>query len=107
MADVAKLREALIARVLDGNGRASSAQRHAAFDNRDVAAPARGALIDKVGKHAYQITDDDVAAVAAVMPEDEIFELVACAALGQASRQLAVALAALAEATREPTKDHA
>jgi alkylhydroperoxidase/carboxymuconolactone decarboxylase family protein YurZ len=46
------------------------------------------------------VTDEDVAAATeAGLPEDEIFELVVCAAFGEASRQLNGALAALDAAT--------
>ena len=73
----------------------------AAFANQGVAEPARG-LIDKVARTAYKITDEDVTAVkAAGYSEDAVFELTVCAALGQATRQLDAALAALAAATEE------
>jgi hypothetical protein len=99
MTDVARHREAAIARALEGDGRATREQRRAAFDNQGVAEPAR-VLIDKVANHAYQVTDDDVAAAKQALPEDEIFELVVCAALGQASRQLAAVRAIIAGAKR-------
>jgi alkylhydroperoxidase/carboxymuconolactone decarboxylase family protein YurZ len=55
-----------------------------------------------VANHAYQVTDGDIAAVrAAGLSEDQIFEIVVCAAVGQASRQCTSALAALASATDE------
>ncbi len=57
-------------------------------------------LIAKVAQRADQVTDDDVAAVrAAGLSEDQIFEIVVCAAIGQADRQYHSALAALAAAT--------
>jgi alkylhydroperoxidase family enzyme len=59
-------------------------------------------LIDKVAYHAYSVTDEDVAAVrTAGLSEDQIFEIVVCAAVGQASRQYENGLAALARATEE------
>jgi alkylhydroperoxidase family enzyme len=85
-----------VTRVLDGDGRASRAERRAAFDNTTPTEPLHG-LISKVAKEPTQITDDDIAAVkAAGFNEDQIFELVVCAALGQATRQYQNALAALA-----------
>jgi len=91
-------RNALVERVLQGPGTSSPAQRRAAFDNEGLAEPARS-LVEKVAKHAYKVTDEDVAAVKqAVGDEDQVFELVVCAAIGQATRQLESALAALAEA---------
>jgi hypothetical protein len=100
MADVTRHLEAAVKRVLEGKAVASAEQRKAAFDNAGVAEPAR-ALIDKVANHAYKITDEDVAAVKGSLSEDEIFELVICAAMGQATRQLEAARKALAEATKE------
>jgi len=99
MSDITQAREALTARILEGDGRASRAQRHAAFDNAGLAEPVR-TLIDKVARHAYQVTDQDVeAAKASGLDEDQIFEVVVCAAIGQATRQYESALAALDAAT--------
>jgi predicted nucleic-acid-binding protein len=56
------------------------------------------ALLVKVTEHAYKVTDEDLAAVKAHLAEDEIFELVIAAAMGKASRQLAAAQAAIADA---------
>src|SRR5262249_39227889 len=100
MADVTRHRQALVARVLDGDGKATPEQRRAAFANANVAEPAR-ALIDKVAKNAYKVTDEDVAAAQTSRSEDQIFELVCCAAIGQATRQLEAVLAALDEATQK------
>ena len=103
MANVTKHRKAAIERVLAGPGVATMAARRAAFDNHGVVEAARP-LIDKVAKHAYKVTDEDVAAAKQAMSEDEVFELVICAAIGQASRQLDAAMAAVA-ATADATKD--
>jgi alkylhydroperoxidase family enzyme len=90
---------ALVVRVLEGDGRAPRDQRHAAFDNAGLGEPLH-ALINKVAEQPARITDQDVAAVkASGLAEDEIFELVVCAAVGQATRQYETALGALAEAT--------
>lgn len=84
----------LVERVLAGPGEASPDQRCAAFANHGVVEAARG-LIDKVAKHAYRVTDEEVAAATRSLGEDHVFELVVCAAIGQASRQIDSALAAL------------
>lgn len=56
-------------------------------------------LIKKVATKADTVTDNDVTAVkASGRAEDEIFELVVCAAVGQATRQYETALASLADA---------
>lgn len=95
---------AVVTRVLEGDGRAPRAQRRAAFENAGLVGPL-GALIDKVAKRPTRITDEDLAAVkASGLSEDQIFELVVCAALGQATRQYETALEALAEATADIDK---
>jgi alkylhydroperoxidase family enzyme len=95
MANIRNEHEALVRRVLEGDGRAPHAQRRAAFDNAGLAEPLRS-LIDKVAKRAYTVTDADIAAAkASGVSEDQIFELVVCAAIGQATRQYDTALAAL------------
>ena len=99
MSDITQARRALVARILEGPGRASVAQRRAAFDNSGLPAPLDG-LISKVAMHAHRVTDEDINAVKkAGLSEDQIFELVVCAAVGQATRQYEGALAALDVAT--------
>lgn len=101
MSGFTQARKALVARTLEGDGRASHAQRRAAFDNAGLGEPL-SALIDKVARHAYKVTDEDVAAArASGLSEDQIFELVVCAAIGQATRQYDAAVAALEAATKK------
>ena len=99
MPSAGTLRKTAIERVLRGPGKTSQAVRQAAFDNTGVAEPTR-ALIDKVAKTAWKITDADFAPAKAAQSDDEIYEQVIAAALGQATRQLDAALAALDEATK-------
>ena len=100
MSNSAKARKAVIARILQGDGKTSHAQRRAAFDNAGLAGPLR-TLLDKVAKHAYKVTDEDITAVKeSGLSEDQIFELVICSAVGQAMRQYDAALAALDEASK-------
>jgi alkylhydroperoxidase family enzyme len=99
MPDIRQARDALLARILEGDGKASQAQRRSAFDDAGLPEPLR-ALVDKVAKRAHAIADEDVAAVrASGLSEDQIFEIVVCAAIGQAARQHDAALAALDAAT--------
>jgi hypothetical protein len=92
---------AMVKRILEGDGRASRAQRCAAFDNAVVGEPLH-TLIGKVASQPTRIADEDFAAVkASGLNEDEIFELVVCAALGQATRQYETALEALTEAVTD------
>jgi hypothetical protein len=95
--------QAVVTRVLEGDGRAAPAQRRAAFDNALLAEPLRG-LIRKVAEQPTKITDDDFTAVkASGLSEDQIFELVVCAAVGQATRQYQSALGALAVVMTDKT----
>jgi hypothetical protein len=99
MSDITQARKELVARILEGDGRASRARRRAAFDNAGLAEPL-AKLIDKVAKQAYKVTDEDIAAArASGLSEDQIFEVVVCAAVGQAMRQYDRARAALIAAT--------
>lgn len=98
----------VVARVLEGDGRAPRGQRRAAFDNAGLVEPLR-TLIDKVAERPTRVTDEDIAAVkASGLSEDQIFELVVCAAIGQATRQYETALKALAEAVTDTKRsEHA
>lgn len=101
MSNIAEARKALVTRILEGHGKASRTQRRAAFDNAGLSIPL-STLVDKVARHAYRVTDEDFAAAkASGLGEDQIFEMVVCAAIGQASRQYETALGALEAATRE------
>jgi hypothetical protein len=101
MSNITEARKVLVARILEGEGRASHAQRKAAFDNACLAEPLR-TLIDKVARNARTVTDQDVAAArASGLSEDQIFEVVVCGAAGQAVRQHDGALAALEAAAKE------
>ena len=99
MSDIREARKALVKRILVGAGKASSSDRRAAFDLNSLIGPV-GTLVDKVAKHASRIADEDIAAMkTSGFTEDQIFEIVVCAAIGQASRQYDSALAALEAAT--------
>jgi len=105
MSDIREGRRAVVARILEGDGRASHADRRAAFDNAGLGEPLQS-LIDKVAKSARDVTDEDIAAAKkSGLSEDQIFELVVCAAIGQATRQYETALAALDVATKKTEKE--
>jgi len=105
MSDITKARKALITRILEGDGKASHAQRLAAFDHTGFSGP-MNTLIDKVIKQPCRVTDQDIEATkASGRSEDQIFEIVVCAAIGQAARQHDTALAALEAATKK--EEHA
>jgi len=89
---------ALEDRVVHGDGRASAEQRARAFSNSGLGPPLDG-LVGKVLVRPTLVTDADFAtARAAGLSEDELFELVICAAVGQSARMYDAGLAALADA---------
>ena len=95
--DFQRLNKALVIKLLQGKGVASHAHRRAAFDNAGLAKPV-GALIDKIVNCAYKISDEDFDTVKkSGLSEDQIFELVVCAAVVQATRQYNQALKILVE----------
>jgi hypothetical protein len=97
--------QVLVTRVLEGDGRASRAERCAAFDDARLAPPLR-TLVDKVAKRPTHVTNEDIANVKeSGLSEDQIFELVICAAIGQATRQYETALEALAEALSDKPEE--
>lgn len=101
MADISRARAALVRRILEGDGRAPTDQRRAAFNNAGLAEPIR-TLVDKVSRCSQKVTDGDIAsAKESGHTEDQIFELVVCAAVGQASRQYDAALDGLRSASEK------
>ncbi len=96
--DKQALVRAIEQRILTGPGTAQPELRANAFGNRNLPEPL-GTLVDKVARRPLQVTDGDFrAAVAAGFSEDQLFELVICAAVGESSRMYQAGLAALAEA---------
>ena len=92
------IHELLVSRILHGPGRTPADQRARAFDNAELPEPLRP-LLDKVATKSAQVTDADFAtAMEAGFTDDQLFELVICAAVGQSTRQYGAGLAALAEA---------
>jgi len=98
---------ALVDRVLNAAGKASPEQRARAFSNAGISPPLQ-ALVGKVATRPTQVTDADFAAAqAAGFSEDQLFELVISAAVGQSARLYEAGLAALAEATGNEEGDNA
>jgi hypothetical protein len=92
----------LVHRILRGPGHAPADQRARAFDNAGVPEPCRQ-LLDKVATDPTRVSDADFAvAEEAGFTDDQLFELVICAAVGRATRQYETGLAALAEVTTDP-----
>ena len=101
MTDIRQARRGLVQRILEGKGMASHAQRRAAFDNAELEEPMH-TLIEKVARHSERVTEEDITgALASGLTEDQIFELVVCAAVGQATREYETALLALAAVSKK------
>jgi hypothetical protein len=89
---------ALKDRILNGDGTAPRDLRARAFDNAGLPTPLDG-LLGKVATEPTQVAEADFAAArAAGFSEDQIFELVVCAAVGQSTRMYEAGLAAINEA---------
>jgi hypothetical protein len=89
---------ALVDRVQHGDGTAAPELRSQAFDNEGLPSPLE-TLMGKVATAPAAVTEADFAAAeAAGFSQDQLFELVVCAAVGQSSRQYEAGLATLAEA---------
>jgi hypothetical protein len=92
----AHLRELLERSVRSGEAALSRADRELAFDSPEALGGARGRYCAQVALDANGVTDADVAALHAEGLDDgRIFEYTVAAAVGEASRQLTSALAAL------------
>ncbi len=98
------LQRGLVTHVVEGDLRFTLALRRAAFNNSALTGPI-AILAGKVALRPTEVTDQDIAAAkASGLSEDELFELVVCAAVGQASRQDEAALRALVQALPEREK---
>jgi hypothetical protein len=92
---------ALVDRILTGAGTASAEDRARAFGN-DSLSPPLDTLIGNVVTRPTRVTEADfTAAKSAGISENQLFELVICAAVGQSTRLYEAGLAALAEATAD------
>ncbi len=83
--------------VLGGPGETDPAIRQAAAEGSGVPADLQP-LVDKIHRHAYRVTDEDIAALRERYGDDRMFEIVVSAALGASRRRLLAGLAALNDA---------
>ena len=93
----AGLRDRVLERVLEGPGESDPSIRLAAAEGSGAAGDLQ-ALVDKIHRHAYRVTDDDLARLRGSYGDDRIFEVVVSAALGASRRRLLAGLEALEEA---------
>lgn len=90
----------LVAGLLGSSGSAPLDWRRAAFDNTALEIDEVRAVVGKVANDPTRLTDDDFTRMGeAGLTGDQMWEIVICAAVGQASRQYETALSALAAAT--------
>ncbi len=95
-------REQLVSAVLDTPGDTPGDLRRAALHNHGVPAPL-AAYVDKVARHAYRVTDGDVATLQqAGQSDDSLFEITVAAAVGAALHRLDRGMAALRGSGGEP-----
>jgi len=91
-----ELREATSAALLRGAGACAAELRQACA--RGEAPDDLRALVEKIDRHAYEVTDEDLAALRAQYSEEQLFEIIVAAAFGAADRRLRAGLRALEEA---------
>jgi hypothetical protein len=98
---------ALVAGILHGPGQAAAELRASAFSNAGLPSSLQP-LLSKVITSPANVTDADfAAATAAGFTDDQLFELVIAAAVGQSARLYDAGLAALAEAIGPGRPDNA
>ena len=93
----ASLRDRVLDRVLNGPAETEPALRNAAANDSGLPAELQ-ALVDKIHRHAYKVTDEDMARLQAKYGDDRLFEIVVSAALGASRKRLFAGLSALEEA---------
>jgi hypothetical protein len=93
----AELRDRVLKRVLDGPGESDATIRRAAADGSGAPADLQP-LVDKIHRHAYKVTDEDIATPQATYGDDRMFEIVVSAAVGASRHRLLAGLKALEDA---------
>jgi hypothetical protein len=93
----ASLRERVLDGVLNGPGESDPAVRNAVADKSNVPADLQ-TLVDKIHRHAYKVTDEDMGQLQPKYGDDKMFEIVVSAALGASRQRLLAGLAALEKA---------
>ena len=93
----AALRERVLNNVFEGPGESDPALRRAVAEGAGIPADLQ-ALVDKIHRHAYKVTDDDIARLQAKYGDDRMFEIIVSAALGASRQRLLAGLDALEQA---------
>ena len=90
----AGLRDRALNGVLNGVGESDPITRNAVADGTNVPADLQS-LVEKIHRHAYKVTDEDIATLQSVHGDDRMFEIVVSAALGASRHRLLAGLTAL------------
>ena len=93
----AALRDKVLQRVVHGAGESDVAIRSAAAEGKGVPDNLQ-ALVEKIHRHAYKVTDDDMMRAQAKYGDDQMFEIVVSAALGASRQRLLAGFDALEKA---------
>jgi alkylhydroperoxidase family enzyme len=93
----ASLRDRVLKRVLEGAGESDPVIRRAVAEGNRVPADLKP-LVDKIHRHAYKVTDEDIARVQTKYSDDQLFEIVVSASIGASRQRLLAGLKALDEA---------
>ena len=93
----AGLRDRVLKGVLQGPGESDPVIRRAVAEGAGAPSELQP-LIEKIHRHAYKVTDEDVARAQAKYGDDQMFEIVVSAALGASRQRLLAGLRALDEA---------
>ena len=93
----AELRDRVLKSVLEGPAETESSLRKAAAENKGLPADLKS-LVDKIHRHAYKVTDEDIAKAQAKYGDDKMFEIVVSAAMGASRMRLMAGLEALNKA---------
>jgi hypothetical protein len=91
------LRDRVLESVLLGPGESDPAIRQAAAEGKGAPSDLKP-LVDKIHRHAYKVTDEDIASAQTKYGDDKVFEIVVSAALGASRKRLLAGLRALDEA---------
>ena len=90
-----ELKEATATALLRGPGASTTELRQACA--RGEPPEELRVLVEKIDRHAYEVTDEDLAALRATYSEDQLFEIIVAAAFGAADRRFGAAFRALEE----------
>jgi hypothetical protein len=91
------LRDRVLERVLEGPGDSLPEIRQAAADGTGLPSSLQP-LVDKIHRHAYKVTDEDMARAQEKHGDDQMFEIVVSASLGASRQRLLAGLDALEKA---------